>query len=327
MPLNLLKDRLFTSSFAKIDFDALKTNAQDWLSDHNLACLWSYLPLVLLSWALFTILSGLSRHLGPFLFPSVFHALTPPELKKLRLSWPHHIVSLVHAIVISVLAIANVAMNELGEDRVWGFSEGISRMVAVTMGYFLWDLKVTIHYWHLYGRAFLIHAIMALSSFLFSYAPFAQFYAPYFLLFELSSIFVNVHWFMSKLNLNGSRLQKINDVILIVLFFVVRIVCGVGMTIFFIMDIWKERGDVSASVLAVYGTCLMATNTLNIYWFVKLMKQALGGVSLKGIKLLRRKQKALVDVHDIDMSSVSRLPESTGSHSKRHLHHRHRKNA
>lgn len=326
MPLNMLRSNPFASNFTGINFDALKTNAQDWLSDHNLACLWSYLPLVLLSWALFTILSGLSRQLGPFLFPSVFHALTPPELKKLRLSWPHHIVSLVHAIIISVLAITNLARNELVEDRVWGFSEGISRMVAVTMGYFLWDLKVTIHYWHLYGRAFLIHAIMALSSFLFSYAPFAQFYAPYFLLFELSTIFVNVHWFMSKLNLNGSRLQKINDTILIVLFFVVRIVCGVVMTVSLSMDIWREWGDVSASVLAVYGTCLMATNTLNIYWFAKLLKQALEGVNLKGIKFLKRKQRALVDVHDIDMSSVSRLPEST-SPPRQHLHHRHKKGA
>ena len=203
---------------------ALKRNAHDWLSDHDLAYLGTHLPLVLLSWALFTILSGLSRHLGPFLFPSVFRSLAPPEMKRLMLSWPHHMVSLVHAIIICVLAIVNASRNELVQDRVWGYSEGISRMIAVTMGYFLWDLKVSIHYWHLYGHAFLIHAIMALSSFLFTYTPFLQFYVPYFLLFELSTIFINAHWFMNKMKLNGSRLQKINDVILIILYFIVRIV-------------------------------------------------------------------------------------------------------
>ena len=305
----------------------MKNDAQRWLNDHDLTYLWSHLPLVLLSWALFTILSGLSRYSGPLLFPSVFHSLTPPELRKLRLSWPHHMVSLVHAIIICVLAITNATRNELAKDRVWGYSEGISRMVAVTMGYFLWDLKVSIHYWHLYGHAFLIHAVMALSSFLFSYAPFLQFYAPYFLLFELSTIFVNAHWFMSKLKLNGSRLQKINDVILIVLYFVVRIVCGVGMTVALVRDVWKEREDVSGLVVVIYGACSMATNTLNVYWFGKLIKQALEGVDLKGIKLLRRKPHALVNVHDLDMSSASRLSEGMSSPPRMQLHHRHKKGA
>lgn len=283
-------------------FWAFDEAAEEWLQAHNLLYLWQHLPLVLASWALFTCLSGASRHLGPLLFPSVFARLTAAEMRKLRLTWPHHIVSLVHAIIICVLAIHNLHLNELKTDRVFGYSERIARMVAVTSGYFLWDLKVSIHYWHLYGHAFLIHAVMALSSFVFSYSPFLMFYAPYFLLFELSTIFVNVHWFMGKFRLEGSRLQKINDAILVACYFVVRIVFGLGVTTFLARDIWREREEVSWLMAPIYAVCTVATNALNIYWFVKLVGQALGGV--------RARKNA---VRQIDMSNVNTAPPPEGS--------------
>ena len=133
---------------------------------------------------------------------------------------------------------------------------------------------------------------------------------------------------MNKLNLNGSRLQKINDVILIILYFIVRIVCGIGMTIALARDVWRERDGVSGMVITIYGACSLATNILNIYWFTKLMRQALAGVDLRGIKVLRRKQKALVDVHEVDMSSASHLPGSvTTNPPRQQLHHRHKKGA
>ena len=124
-----------------------------------------------------------------------------------------------------------------------------------------------------------------------------MFYAPYFLLFELSTIFVNVHWFMGKFRLEGSRLQKINDAILVVCYFVVRIVFGLGVTTFLARDIWREREEVNWLMAPIYAVCTAATNSLNIYWFTKLVRQALGGV--------RARKEA---VRKIDLSNVSRPP-------------------
>lgn len=56
--------------------------------------------------------------------------------------------------------------------------------------------------------------------------PFIYFYAPIFLLYELSSPFLNIHWFCDKLNLTGSLVQAINGVLLVGTFFGCRLIYG-----------------------------------------------------------------------------------------------------
>lgn len=57
--------------------------------------------------------------------------------------------------------------------------------------------------------------------------PFIYFSAPIFLLYELSSPFLNIHWFCDKLNLTGSIYQAINGLFLVLTFFSCRIVWGI----------------------------------------------------------------------------------------------------
>ena len=56
--------------------------------------------------------------------------------------------------------------------------------------------------------------------------PFVYFYCPVFLLYELSSPFLNIHWFCDKLDLTGSIYQAINGAFLMGTFFCCRIVWG-----------------------------------------------------------------------------------------------------
>lgn len=56
--------------------------------------------------------------------------------------------------------------------------------------------------------------------------PFVYFYCPVFLLYELSSPFLNIHWFCDKLELTGSIYQAINGALLTSTFFCCRIVWG-----------------------------------------------------------------------------------------------------
>ncbi|KAI9275343.1 hypothetical protein BY458DRAFT_434500 [Sporodiniella umbellata] len=49
--------------------------------------------------------------------------------------------------------------------------------------------------------------------------------------YELSTVFLNIHWFMDKLGYTGSKLQMVNGAMLLLSFFGVRIVFGVTMSI------------------------------------------------------------------------------------------------
>jgi hypothetical protein len=56
--------------------------------------------------------------------------------------------------------------------------------------------------------------------------PFVYFYCPVFLLYELSSPFLNIHWFCDKVDLTGSTIQAVNGAFLTGSFFCCRIVWG-----------------------------------------------------------------------------------------------------
>ena len=56
--------------------------------------------------------------------------------------------------------------------------------------------------------------------------PFVNYYGLNFVLYELSTPFLNMHWFLDKLNMTGSRLQLYNGITLLVSFFSCRILWG-----------------------------------------------------------------------------------------------------
>lgn len=68
--------------------------------------------------------------------------------------------------------------------------------------------------------------------------PFVNFYAPTFILYELSSPFLNIHWFCDKLNMTGSRLQFINGILLLLTFMSCRLFWGTYQSIRVFSDIW-----------------------------------------------------------------------------------------
>lgn len=65
-----------------------------------------------------------------------------------------------------------------------------------------------------------------------------NFYAPTFILYELSSPFLNIHWFCDKLSLTGSTLQLINGIFLLLTFMSCRLIWGTYQSIRVFGDIW-----------------------------------------------------------------------------------------
>lgn len=68
--------------------------------------------------------------------------------------------------------------------------------------------------------------------------PFVNFYAPVFILYELSSPFLNIHWFLDKVNMTGSRAQWYNGMLLLFVFFSCRLVWGTWQSAMVYWDMW-----------------------------------------------------------------------------------------
>lgn len=59
------------------------------------------------------------------------------------------------------------------------------------------------------------------------------------MLYELSTPFLNLHWFMDKLNLTGSRAQLFNGILLLISFAGCRLVWGVYQSALIYNDVWQ----------------------------------------------------------------------------------------
>lgn len=85
-----------------------------------------------------------------------------------------------------------------------------------------------------------------------------------FILYELSSPFLNVHWFCDKLNLTGSSLQWYNGMILLFTFFACRLVWGTYQSARVYMDVWQFLHMDAAAVIAE-GQAVTSKAAANIF--------------------------------------------------------------
>jgi hypothetical protein len=123
--------------------------------------------------------------------------------------------------------------------------------------------------------------------------PFVNFYGPTFILYELSSPFLNIHWFCDKLNLTGTKIQFYNGIMLLVTFFSCRLVWGTYQSVRVFSDVYnaltydpatikdEPHSDLMgfAGVRAIplwlpacYLLSNLTLNGLNWYWFGKMIE-------------------------------------------------------
>ncbi|KAK5175652.1 uncharacterized protein LTR77_000791 [Saxophila tyrrhenica] len=170
---------------------------------------------------------------------------TYPRLsRRARLNWDVHVVSFAQACIINGLSLYAIwfdeerkswrgvgakgqEWNDAWEGRLWGYYGFGGLCQSFALGYFLWDLCVCASHVSIFGWGMVAHAVSAVAVFGLGYRPFIYFSAPIFLLYELSSPFLNIHWFCDKLHLTGSIYQAINGVFLVLTFFSCRLVWGI----------------------------------------------------------------------------------------------------
>ncbi|ORY97304.1 TLC domain-domain-containing protein [Syncephalastrum racemosum] len=224
--------------------------------------------IVLLSLVLCSIIYEASHVISPLLFPKTFQffkGYTPTN-------WHVHVVSSVHSVIISVGSILILLDGDLAKDRVFGYSAWAANIYSVSFGYFIWDVIMAIRYIEFQGISMVCHGLAGFVVILLSYRPFINYYGAIFLLYEASTPFLNIHWFLDKLGWTGSKIQLINGILLISVFFFARIVVGFYMSFQLWVEIYAIKELVPTSYIIIYGVANAATSFLNVYWFGLMLK-------------------------------------------------------
>ena len=147
------------------------------------------------------------------------------------------------------------------------------------------------------------------------------------MLYELSTPFLNIHWFCDKLKLTGSKLQLYNGIALLVSFFFCRIIWGTYQSVMIYSDIYKaltvtsanrmvplddgkctsntsrvdvggfascELGELPMWLVSVYLVGNTALSLLNIFWFTQMVKAVqkrfVPASTVRGKRLVKKAQ-------------------------------------
>ncbi|KFH40733.1 putative TLC domain-containing protein-like protein [Hapsidospora chrysogenum ATCC 11550] len=232
--------------------------------------------------------------------PLISHFLAPDHYSKLprkrRLNWDAHVVSMVQSCLINALAIWVILVDDerramTWEERIWGYTGGCALIQALAAGYFLWDLIVTSLNLDVFGIGTLAHAMAALLVYSLGFRPLVNYYSPIFILWELSTPFLNIHWFMDKMGMTGTRAQLYNGFLLLGSFFTCRLLFGTYHSYCVMGDFWRatrsppgieklvsssmafadEGATVPVWAALAYLSSNLTLNFLNFYWFFKMI--------------------------------------------------------
>lgn len=199
--------------------------------------------------------------------------------RKTRINFDIHTVSNVQCLV-TFYTIAPTLFLPMNLNVVTYRNELVSMASSLAIGYFLWDLLICLRYFSLYGFEFLAHAVSSLYVFTLSLKPFCQAWVAKFLLFEASTPFVNNNWFIAQLSKSSSRppvpmwVNALNGLLLLLTFFLVRIVWGFSAILILAHQMWKVRSTLPVTESVILCALNFILNTLNVFWLSKMLKLA-----------------------------------------------------
>ncbi|KAL8946108.1 MAG: hypothetical protein Q9222_007450 [Ikaeria aurantiellina] len=224
----------------------------------------------------------INRVVSPYVSARLAPGTYPKLPRKTKINWNVHFVSMVQSCFINTLALWVIysdreRMRMDWKERVWGYTGASGMVQGFATGYFAWDLMASIQDVDVHGWGALAHAASALVVSLMGFRPFVNYYGLNFILYELSTPFLNVHWWLDKVGMTGSALQLVNGIALLTTFGCSRLVWGPYQNYMMYKDIWRaiqNPGELPVPpwlALAYLGSTT-ALSALNIYWFGKMIQ-------------------------------------------------------
>ena len=97
------------------------------------------------------------------------------------------------------------------------------------------------------------------------------------MLYELSTPFLNIHWYLDKVGMTGSTAQLVNGIALITTFGCSRLIWGTYQSVQMFQDVWRaikqpEELPVPQWLALVYLGSMTLLSGLNFYWFGQMIQ-------------------------------------------------------
>ncbi|KAI8893995.1 TLC domain-containing protein [Globomyces pollinis-pini] len=181
--------------------------------------------------------------------------------------WCIHIVSFTFSCFAIYNGLKFTAIPELIADPLFGVTDYTKQILAISTGYFLWDTLISITYVSESGVAMVLHGASCFTVFFLTFQPYTHSFGKTFLLFEVSTIFLNIHWFCDKTGRSGSTLQWINGMCLLASFLFFRLIWGTYSMIEYIIIGYMARDQVAWFIYPLYALCALTLGGLNFYWY------------------------------------------------------------
>lgn len=239
-----------------------------------------------ISAATFLALSQVVR----FLMTS-FYTVTPKQTKvttkeehdELIFEISNRIVSLAHALLVCAMAVYNLMVDSpIQQDKMFGFSPGATITLMFTCGYFLSDTIEIVRFCFRRRILFLIHHIASFFTLSLGAIPINQYWAMWFLLFELSTPFMILRWMMIKRGYTKTWTFHAAEIAFAISFFGIRIFGGVWSSYMFVssmIDLIQcdapdpvryplYKPEYGIPRVTLIATCIsnVIFNLLNLYW-------------------------------------------------------------
>lgn len=188
--------------------------------------------------------------------------------EKLRLQISYRVCPIIFTSLIPIVVSLELYYNnnkyiDLQND----YTHNSQFFMHISRGYFLWDLYVCLTDVKNNGIAFVFHAIICFSGFCIFSIPYYQYYGMIFLLYEFSSPYVHIMYFLLKLDLDKTIIFKIIQTIFVSAFFIVRIIMGSYHGVMFTYCMINDTNLIGyISAVLLFGSTI-----LNYFWFYKIV--------------------------------------------------------
>jgi hypothetical protein len=158
------------------------------------------------------------------------------------------------------------------------FAAGGEALFSAAVGYFAWDVWYSVALYHLYGPAFLLHAVASFVAFgVPKLMPrgFLFYYGSVFLVWEMTAPFLGARTLLIKAKRTDGLAFKCVETIGFVLFIIIRFVFGVPAMVRYVADAREMYARGLAQPTSVYATFTLAAilfPLMNCMWVSKMLK-------------------------------------------------------
>ena len=162
-------------------------------------------------------------------------------------------------------------------------------VACIACGYFLGDISMSAILYEEYGMQFLVHAAVSLGGSLYgALTERGLVFLCILYLWEGSTPFLNLRWWMLEYGYKDSILNKINGLLLVITFTLFRLVVGVPVLTLLVLQLGDENRmrDISLPTRVMFAVFSLAGCSLNIMWGRKLLVNF-----LRQIGVLKRRER------------------------------------